>query len=584
MKQKQVAIVHFNTPELTEACIYSIRKHGGEDYHITIFDNSDSRPFTMKMDGVTVIDNTKGQIIDFDKALAKYPKAKYGAINDYGSDKHMLSIQKLWELMPDGFVLMDSDVLLKANIDHLWQENQCAVGHVQNPQPGNNFHIGRLVPMLCYINVPLCKKHGLKYFDPKRAWMIHSDSVSDKLNWYDTGAAFYEDLHNHKNGARGRRIDIRPMMEHYKRGSWLNQGIKRQAEWLKQNRKLWEPTPQMRGIKKVAICAIGRNENRYAEEFVEHYKKIGVSKMFIYDNYFGDEEPLAKTLKKYVDSGFVEIIDIHDRKALQCRAYEHCYKNHGDEYAWIGFLDFDEYLRWEGNKKIEAMFQQYTNGDCVLVNWRLFTDNGLVHYDPRPLKERFTEVMPVDKHVKYDDREENTHVKCFIRGGLGEVHFDRNPHSPSFNDKIKCVNSENQPVRCGAFVSPFTHKVMRLDHYWTKTAEEWITNKLVRGFPSGRTYIDNFIKAQERYFFAVNERTPEKEAILRDGIQKVIENFENTVTSPQYEPAPKPEPKPEPEKVEVQNGDPSVVVPEEKPKQTGKPKTRKSTNRKGKKL
>ena len=525
-KQKHVAIVHFNTPELTEACIMSIRKHGGQDYHITVFDNSDQRPFTMKMDGVTILDNTKGQIVDFDSLLSQYPK-KMQTCNHWGSDKHMWSIQKLWELLPDGFVLMDSDILLKANIDHLWMEDQCAVGHVQSPQPGNHMNFSRLVPMLCYINVPLCKKHGLTYFDPVRNWMLHSKDMTDKLNWYDTGCSFYEDLHNHKNGARGRRIDIRPLMEHYKKASWERTGIKDQAAWLQQHGKLWEPTPQMRGLKNVAICAIGRNENRYAVEWVEHYKKIGVSKIFVYDNYFGNEEPLANTLKEYVDEGFVEIIDIHDRKDLQCKAYEHCYKNHGNEYAWIGFLDFDEYLRWNGKKKIESMFQQYT-GDCVLVNWRLFTDNGLVHYDDRPLKERFTEVMPIDKHVKYDFPE-NNHVKCFIRGGLGEVHFGKNPHSPMKSDNIRCVNTENQPVYCGAFVSPFTHKVMRLDHYWTKTAEEWITNKLTRGFPSGSTYMDNFIKAQERYFFNVNERTPEKEQILRDGIQKVIDNFENMV-------------------------------------------------------
>ena len=529
MEKKQVAIVHFNTPELTEACIMSIRKHGGRDYQITIFDNSDSRPFTAKMDGVTILDNTKGQIIDFDKELKKYPKAKYGEVNGYGSDKHMMSVQKLWELLPDGFLLMDSDVLLKKSVDFMFRDDQVAVGHVQNPQPGNNFKLGRLVPMVCWINVPLCKKFGLRYFDPDRSWMIHSENLMDKRNWYDTGASFYEDIHNHKNGARGTRTDIRPLMEHFKRGSWLCNDTEAHQKWLRQHRKLWEPTPEMRGIKKVAICAIGRNENRYAVEFVEHYKKIGVSKMFIYDNYFGEEEPLAKTLKKYVDSGFVEITDLPNKKAMQCRAYEHCYKNHGNEYAWIGFLDFDEYLRWNSKKKIESMFQQYTNGDCVLVNWRLFTDNGLTHYDPRPLKERFTEVMPIDKHVKYEDREENTHVKCFIRGGLGEVHFGKNPHSPMMSDNIRCVNSENQPVRCGAFVSPFTHKVMRLDHYWTKTAEEWITNKLMRGFPSGSTYMDNFIKAQERYFFAVNERTPEKEAILKAGIDAVIANFENMV-------------------------------------------------------
>ena len=41
MKQKrQVAIIHYNTPEITEATILSLRKHGGEDYHVTVFDNS----------------------------------------------------------------------------------------------------------------------------------------------------------------------------------------------------------------------------------------------------------------------------------------------------------------------------------------------------------------------------------------------------------------------------------------------------------------------------------------------------------------------------------------------------------------
>ena len=47
--KKQVAIVHYNTPELTEALVKSIRKHGGEEYQVVIFDNSDERPFTKKI-------------------------------------------------------------------------------------------------------------------------------------------------------------------------------------------------------------------------------------------------------------------------------------------------------------------------------------------------------------------------------------------------------------------------------------------------------------------------------------------------------------------------------------------------------
>jgi hypothetical protein len=508
-KRKQVAIVHFNTPELTEACVWSIRKHGGREYQITIFDNSDKRPFKAKLPGVTVIDNTKGQVVNFDTLLSQFPK-RMQTCNEWGSDKHMWSIQKLWELLPDGFVLMDSDIILKANIDFMWQQDQCAVGHVQSPQPGNKAGLSRIVPMLCYINVPLCRKHRLTYFDPVRNWMLHSQSMADRLNWYDTGCSFYEDIHNHKNGAHGRRIDIRPLMEHFKKGSWQRTGIKEQAAWLQQHKKLWEPTPQMRGVKKIAVCAIGRNENRYAVEWVEHYKAIGVSKIFVYDNYFGDETPLADTLKKYVNSGFVEITDIHDRPDLQCRAYEHCYKHHGNEYAWIGFLDFDEYLRWDGTENIEEKFSRYQEGDQILINWRLFTDNGLTHYDPRPLKERFTEVMPIDTHVKYDFPE-NDHVKCFVRGGFGEIRFI-GPHVAELND---CRNTRGEHTPKSAFVKPFDHSIMRLDHYWTKTADEWMHTKLARGFASGHTYIENFMRQQEAYFFAVNKRTPIKEAILK---------------------------------------------------------------------
>ena len=53
--KKQVAIVHYNTPEITQAAIWSLRKHGG-DYEVFVFDNSDTRPFTAKMKGVTYVE------------------------------------------------------------------------------------------------------------------------------------------------------------------------------------------------------------------------------------------------------------------------------------------------------------------------------------------------------------------------------------------------------------------------------------------------------------------------------------------------------------------------------------------------
>jgi hypothetical protein len=242
-KEKTVAIVHYNTPELTEAAILSVRKHGGENYKVIIFDNSDERPFKKRMKGVKVINNTKGQIINFDKELEKYPDkiARIGVWGKcvYGSVKHMMSIQKLWDYCPDGFLLMDGDVLLKQSVDFMFMENQCCVGHIQfGINTNNKYNIDRLVPILCYINVPMCRDCGIEYFDPKRSFMIQGNS---KGSWYDTGASFLEDVRSHKNGAHGKRIDIRPLMEHLKAGSWRNYDIKKQAEWLKKFENLWKP-------------------------------------------------------------------------------------------------------------------------------------------------------------------------------------------------------------------------------------------------------------------------------------------------------------------------------------------------------
>ena len=129
-----VAMIHFNTPEITEAAVQSIRKHGGERYEIVIFDNSadstttlgtnHARPFTAKLPGVTVIDNTKGQIIDFDKELEKYPDREphWAMLSNFGSFKHIITVQKLWEILPQGFVLLEGDAILTKPIDWMWCE------------------------------------------------------------------------------------------------------------------------------------------------------------------------------------------------------------------------------------------------------------------------------------------------------------------------------------------------------------------------------------------------------------------------------------------------------------------------------
>ena len=260
---KQIAIIHFNTPELTEACIMSIRKHGC-DWPVTVFDNSSdlkvpagtngnpkeltikARPFKRKMKGVKVINNTKGQVIDFDKFLSEYPErnATLGIYKSsvWGSAKHIVTVQKLWELMPDGFILVESDILLKKDISELWQEQYSFVGYVQRNQQGNRFKVPRILPMLCYMNVPLLTKEGARYFDPDRCWGLKADA-NDRTNWFDTGACLLDDVLRMRPRLKGLHVDINHFVKHYGGGSWNQDDVERQLDWLEDNEELWFTDP-----------------------------------------------------------------------------------------------------------------------------------------------------------------------------------------------------------------------------------------------------------------------------------------------------------------------------------------------------
>ena len=241
---KNVAIVHYNTPELTKAAILSLRKHGGKDYNVYILDNSDARPFK-KMKGVKIFDNTKGKYIDFDTELSKYPDRdrSIGCAknNEFASEKHMMSVQKLWELVPDGFILMESDILIKQSIDFMFMWDECVCGHITRSYGPPK--IERLAPMLCWINVPMCVAGGARYFDPDRAYALHKGK-SDGRNYWDTGAALLDDIRRLKPQCHGRKIDINPLVIHYGSASWINNDLENQIKWLDEHRSLWSEDVQ----------------------------------------------------------------------------------------------------------------------------------------------------------------------------------------------------------------------------------------------------------------------------------------------------------------------------------------------------
>lgn len=255
---KNVCIVHFNTPVLTAHLVRSINKHT-PGTNIYIFDNSDKRPFVNAFNNVTVFDNTKGQIINFDQWLKKYPNREKsgGKANKWGSAKHAYSVEKCMELINEPFILLDSDVLIKKDFTPLYDEIVCYKGEVIY-QKGTNSRVKRVLPFICFINTPMCKSKGIHYFDENYMHGLRYKGNSDN---YDTGGALYI-LTEQKKGLH-REIKVADYVVHYGNGSWVDAAEKMKRpkhlpamDWLNKYKDFWSSSTETKDMDNISFSDV----------------------------------------------------------------------------------------------------------------------------------------------------------------------------------------------------------------------------------------------------------------------------------------------------------------------------------------
>ena len=261
---RDVVIVHYNTPELTRAAILSVRKHTS-GCRFTVFDNSDKRPFE-PMPGVKVIDNTKGQVIDFDALLDRYP-GKVDTVNEQGSAKHIASVDYFFDVLPEGFVLMDSDVLVKRDISAFFDATVAWTGTIEK-EPPFNFMTKRLLPFLLWINVPMLRKHGIRFWHDG---MVYKLSHTGRP-YYDTAGSLLKDCEDAKLPCS--EIDIFDYIEHFGGGSCGRKTLGSMLSWLYEDHlALWKPNQYLVVIPYLPSAAQGREIEYAIAGWRKHFKE-----------------------------------------------------------------------------------------------------------------------------------------------------------------------------------------------------------------------------------------------------------------------------------------------------------------------
>ena len=270
---------------------------------------------------------------------------------------------------------------------------------------------------------------------------------------------------------------------------------------------------------KVALCAIAKNENLYIREWVEWYKNLGISKIFLYDNNDLTGERFEDIINDYIENRFVEIIDRRgvvksvksdkDGKTTQGLAYQDCYYNHHKEFDWMCFFDIDEFLEiYNKYSNLYEFLNDFIEFDGIRVQWKMYGDNDQLYYENKSLYKRFKKESNAsyDRHVKQilNCNKEFDEQLIFCAHGV-------------FNKKYNFVNLNKNTVK-NVYMDNIAYNDLPvfLNHFYCKSTEEFFKRKYnkpsaVTGINNKRNFNIDFLKKQ---YFEYNKLTEEKEKFI----------------------------------------------------------------------
>ena len=221
----------------------------------------------------------------------------------------------------------------------------------------------------------------------------------------------------------------------------------------------------------LAACLIFKNEAVYLKEWLDFHRLVGVEKFFLYNN--NSEDEYERVLAPYIAQGSVTLYDFPiPPPTAQTEAYDACLKAYRHNARWIAFIDIDEFLYAREDDSLPGILRGYEQFPAVAVNWLMFSTSGHIVKPAGLVIENYTRCQV----------EGNKHVRLIVNPLKTERFVSA--HEAVFLDGQCAVNEQGIVVR-GPYSLPPSVACLRINHYWTKSVEEFLLHKLVRGDVTG---------------------------------------------------------------------------------------------------
>ncbi len=255
---------------------------------------------------------------------------------------------------------------------------------------------------------------------------------------------------------------------------------------------------------RVVICAMAKNEHLYINEWVKHYVDLGIDKIYLYDNDDKNSPFIGNYInRKYADK--IKIINIRGMsgRCMQHTIYSSFYNRFCTTFDYCLFCDIDEFL--VGIDNIKTWLSKI-NAPQIRIKWRLFGDDNVIKRDTNiPVIDFFKQEVIDIPHERKDQG------KFIIKGNLYKISFN-SCHYASVGKKIvSSVLPSGKPCNSKIVIEEdYSEETIYLNHYMTKTLDEFIKQKLNRN----DAVFNRNLKLD--YFWRINEKTEDKIQYLKD--------------------------------------------------------------------
>lgn len=220
----------------------------------------------------------------------------------------------------------------------------------------------------------------------------------------------------------------------------------------------------------LAIGAFFRDEARYLDEWLTFHAGVGVDHFYLYNN--RSEDDFLSVLAPWIAARKVTLADWPGAGG-QVAAYNHCLRRARRSTRWLAFIDIDEFLFSPSGRRLPEVLRQYEDLPAVFVYWRLFGSSGHDRRPGGPVVEAYTR--------RLDDDLSESLVPSGTTGRPRQGKSISNPrrvlkagvHRPLWSWG-RPLDEKRRPLPHGlsAPPGPISCEYLRINHYWSKSAED----------------------------------------------------------------------------------------------------------------